>query len=88
MFTVQTMMDVNLHSPMPSGVSECYLSISFLRYINYFAAKKSPTECLLDLWWARHAEPAAAATELLNILRIMGRDDAAHVLEAQLGPRL
>ncbi|XP_043238991.1 netrin receptor UNC5C-like [Amphibalanus amphitrite] len=58
------------------------------RFINYFAAKKSPTECLLDLWWARHADPSAAATELLNILRIMGRDDAAHVLEAQLGPRV
>ncbi|KMR05368.1 netrin receptor unc5c-like protein [Lasius niger] len=57
------------------------------RYINYFATKASPTEHILDLWEARHREPTAV-TDLLNHLRIMGRTDAATILEAQLGPWL
>ncbi|XP_058801895.1 netrin receptor UNC5C isoform X2 [Phymastichus coffea] len=57
------------------------------RYINYFATKSSPTEHILDLWEARHREPTAV-TDLLNHLRVMGRTDAATILEAQLGPWL
>ncbi|KAF2349297.1 Death domain [Trinorchestia longiramus] len=55
------------------------------RYLNYFACKNSPTEHILDLWEARHREPSAA-TDLLNVLRVMGRPDAAHVLESHTGP--
>ncbi|XP_046752701.1 netrin receptor UNC5C-like isoform X1 [Diprion similis] len=55
------------------------------RYINYFATKASPTEHILDLWEARHRE-ATAVTDLLNHLRLMGRIDAASVLESHLGP--
>ncbi|XP_066986698.1 netrin receptor UNC5B-like isoform X1 [Macrobrachium rosenbergii] len=54
------------------------------RYLNYFACKPSPTEHILDLWEARHREPNAL-TDLLNILRVMGRPDAAHVLESHSG---
>ncbi|XP_068082848.1 netrin receptor UNC5C isoform X3 [Anabrus simplex] len=54
------------------------------RYINYFATKASPTEHILDLWEARHRE-ATAVTDLLNILRVMGRNDAAALLEKELG---
>lgn len=57
------------------------------RYINYFATKASPTEHILDLWEARHREPTAV-TDLLNHLRVMGRTDAATILESQLGPWL
>jgi len=57
------------------------------RYINYFATKQSPTDAILDLWEARRPDPASAA-ELLNMLRIMGREDAARALESQLGPRV
>ncbi|XP_016909389.1 netrin receptor UNC5C isoform X8 [Apis cerana] len=57
------------------------------RYINYFATKSSPTEHILDLWEAKHHEPTAV-TDLLNHLRVMGRTDAATILEAQLGPWL
>lgn len=57
------------------------------RYINYFATKVSPTEHILDLWEARHRAPTAV-TDLLNHLRVMGRSDAAIILEAQLGPWL
>ena len=54
------------------------------RYINYFATKTSPTEHILDLWEARHRE-SSAVTDLLNILRVMGRQDAATVLERSAG---
>lgn len=54
------------------------------RYINYFATKASPTEHILDLWEARHREPSAV-NDLVNHLRVMGRSDAATILEAQLG---
>ncbi|XP_065201785.1 netrin receptor UNC5C isoform X2 [Planococcus citri] len=57
------------------------------RYINYFATKPSPTDHILDIWEARHREPTAI-TELLNIFRIMGRNDAATILEKELGPWL
>jgi leucine-rich repeat transmembrane protein FLRT len=55
------------------------------RYINYFATKASPTEHILDLWEARHRD-ATAVTDLLNILRVMGRSDAALLLEKEMGP--
>nr|KAG5709521.1 hypothetical protein BaRGS_023203 [Batillaria attramentaria] len=54
------------------------------RYINYFATKASPTEHILDLWEARHREESAI-TDLMNILRVMGRMDAAAVLEKDIG---
>ncbi|XP_052267332.1 netrin receptor UNC5B-a-like isoform X2 [Dreissena polymorpha] len=54
------------------------------RYINYFATKPSPTEHILDLWEAIHREDTAV-TDLMNILRFMGRMDAAAVLEKDIG---
>ncbi|XP_076447398.1 netrin receptor UNC5C-like isoform X3 [Babylonia areolata] len=54
------------------------------RYINYFATKASPTDHILDLWEARHREESAV-TDLMNILRVMGRMDAAAVLEKDMG---
>ena len=56
----------------------------FSRYINYFATKASPTDHILDLWEARHREESAI-TDLMNILRVMGRMDAAAVLEKDIG---
>ncbi|CAH1795522.1 unnamed protein product [Owenia fusiformis] len=57
------------------------------RYINYFATKASPTEHILDLFEARHTEETAV-TDLMNMLRIMGRNDAVAVLEKEMGPWL
>ncbi|ESO83471.1 hypothetical protein LOTGIDRAFT_133401 [Lottia gigantea] len=54
------------------------------RYIIFFATKPSPTENILDLWEARHREETAV-TDLMNILRVMGRMDAASVLEKDMG---
>jgi len=56
----------------------------YCRYINYFATKTSPTEHIIDLWEAIHREETAV-TDLMNILRVMGRMDAAAVLEKDNG---
>lgn len=69
-----------------SITKDAWISLT-CRYINYFATKSSPTEHILDLWEAKHHEPTAV-TDLLNHLRVMGRTDAATILEAQLGPWL
>jgi len=44
----------------------------------------SPTEHILDLWEARHREDSAI-TDLMNSLRVMGRMDAAALIEKELG---
>lgn len=54
------------------------------RYVQYFATKSSPTEHILNLWEARHREESAI-TDLMNIFRVMGRMDAAAVMEKDIG---
>lgn len=56
----------------------------YFRYVQFFATKPSPTEHILDLWEARHREESAI-TDLMNIFRVMGRGDAALVLEKDSG---
>ena len=50
------------------------------RYVGFFASQPSPTEAILNLWEARHRESTAVAG-LVNILRSMGRLDAAQILD-------
>ena len=71
-----------LISKCVSLYSNC--TVSRCRYINFFATKPSPTEHILDLWEARHREETAI-TDLMNVLRVMGRMDAAAVLEKDMG---
>ena len=52
------------------------------RYVTYFATRPSPTEAILHLWEARNRE-MLAVSNLMNILRGMGRFDAANVLERE-----
>ena len=54
------------------------------RYANYFATKSSPTEHIINLWEAIYREESAV-TDLMNILRVMGRMDAAGLLEKDVG---
>jgi len=61
-----------------------FLSVVGCRYINYFATKLSPTDHILDLWEARHREDSAVV-DLMNSLRVMGRMEAAAIIESQLG---
>jgi hypothetical protein len=53
------------------------------RYGTFFATRPSPTEAILHLWEARNRE-ILALSNLINILRGMGRFDAAAVLEQQM----
>ena len=45
---------------------------------------RSPTEHLLNLWEARHRDHSQAVGELANTLRVMGRVDAASLLEKEM----
>lgn len=51
------------------------------RYVTYFATRSSPTEAILQLWEARNRE-VLAVSNLINVLRGMGRFDAANLLES------
>lgn len=55
------------------------------RYINFFATKPSPSDCILDLWEARH-RGSNALTELKQIFTEMERFDAVNILDNSLGP--
>lgn len=73
--------------PTPRGNDWRMLAhaLSVDRYINFWATKSSPTECILDLWEARNRQ-SNALTELLKIFRDMERYDAVKILESVLGP--
>merc|ERR1712008_425331 len=53
------------------------------RYVTFFETRPSPTEAILHLWEARNRE-IIAVSYLTNILRGMGRFDAAAVIELQI----
>lgn len=55
------------------------------RYINFFATKPSPTDCILDLWEARNRN-SNALSELRQIFNDMERYDAVNILDSCLGP--
>ncbi|XP_022901369.2 netrin receptor UNC5C isoform X2 [Onthophagus taurus] len=60
-------------------------ALSVDRYINFFATKPSPTDCILDLWEARNRQ-SNAMTELVSVFKDMERMDAVKVMESILGP--
>ncbi|KAJ8971965.1 hypothetical protein NQ314_000447, partial [Rhamnusium bicolor] len=60
-------------------------ALSVDRYINFFATKPSPTDCILDLWEARNRD-SNALTTLKQIFTDMERFDAVNILDNCLGP--
>lgn len=60
-------------------------ALSVNRYINFFATKPSPTDCILDLWETRNRQ-SNALTELIRIFKEMERYDAVEILDNSLGP--
>lgn len=64
-------------------MKEC-LFLNF-RQLNFFASKPSPTEAILDLWEARTNNDEVSVSELINIFRAMGRQDAVSILEREGG---
>ena len=53
------------------------------QYVTFFATRPSHTEAILHLWEASNRE-ILAVSYLTNILRGMGRFDAAAVIEQQI----
>ena len=74
-----------LDPPTPEGHDWRLLAerLNVHRYVTFFATRPSPTEAILHLWEARNRE-LLALSNLINILRGMGRFDAAAVLEQQM----
>lgn len=74
-----------LDPPTPEGHDWRLLAerLNVHRYVTFFATRPSPTEAILQLWEARNRE-MLALSNLINILRGMGRFDAAAVIEQQL----
>lgn len=76
-----------LDTPTPRGNDWRMLAValSVNRYINFFATKPSPTDCILDLWEARNRQ-SNALTELIKIFKEMERFDAVAIIDNSLGP--
>lgn len=63
------------------------------KFNQYFSARSSPTECILGLWEVQRGvatieKGAEAITDLLNLLRVIGRQDCAALIEKEYGPWL
>lgn len=74
-----------LDPPTPEGHDWRLLAerLNVHRYVTFFATRPSPTEAILHLWEARNRE-ILALSNLINILRGMGRFDAASVIEQHI----
>ena len=60
------------------------------RFAAFFSTHQSPTECVLNLWAAHKGDGATTAegslVELNNLLRVIGRQDCAQIVEAEFQP--
>lgn len=54
------------------------------RHLDFYHSRASPTDCLLTLWEAQQTDQAAI-TDLLNIVRVIGKPDVAARLEKEVG---
>lgn len=56
----------------------------------YFQARASPTDCILTLWEVQNSNVqdgnSNPLVDLLNLLRVIGRQDAALMVEKDFGP--
>ncbi|CAD5122253.1 unnamed protein product [Dimorphilus gyrociliatus] len=75
-----------LDVPQPRGNDWRMLAqrLAVDRYATYFTNKISPTEQILQLWEARQTDTNSVG-ELMNCLRVMGRTDAAALIEKEAG---
>jgi hypothetical protein len=95
--TLRARLCLMLDAPATSGLNDWRALCAGLRlerFSDFFAAKASPSDCILTLWEAQadsvNADPTEhrGATELLNVLRRIGRQDCVAVLEQEMGPWL
>jgi hypothetical protein len=60
------------------------LGLRLARNMTFYSRRQSPTDCILSLWEAQQTDQAAI-TDLLNIVRIIGKPDVASRLEKEVG---
>lgn len=60
------------------------LGLRLARNITWHSRRQSPTDCILSLWEAQQTDQAAI-TDLLNIVRIIGKPEVATRLEKEVG---
>jgi len=75
-----------LDQEQASGVDWRSLAVGLRlgRHLDFYRHRPSPTDCLLSLWEAQQTEQAAI-TDLLNIVRVIGRPEVAARLEKEVG---
>ena len=56
------------------------------RFNQFFETRGSPTDGILTLWEVQKGEDPGAITDLLNLLRVIGRHDCASMIESEYGP--
>ena len=56
------------------------------RFTQFFESRDSPTEGILTLWEVQKGEDPGSITDLLNLLRVIGRMDCATMIESEYGP--
>lgn len=81
-----------LDHPQSKGLNDWRALAAALRLerfsSSFFAARASPTECILTLWEVQQAGEIGTnpLVDLLNLLRVIGRQDAALMIEKDFGP--
>ena len=88
-----------LDCPQSKGLNDWRALAAALRLerfsASFFATRPSPTDCILTLWEVqatsnRKSEAGTSGfnpmTDLLNLLRVIGRQDSALMIEKDFGP--
>lgn len=77
---------MSLDEPEFSGLNDWRALAAGLHleaHADYFErSSASPTEALLNLWETK----SGAITDLVNVLRVIGRPDCAGLIENEIGP--
>lgn len=80
-----------LDSPQETGQNNWRALAAGLRlerFSSFFSSRQSPTETILNLWEVQRGQDTNCVADLLNLLRVIGRQDCAQILEDDCGPWL
>jgi netrin receptor unc-5 len=75
---------VMLDSPQTTGQNDWRALAAGLRlerFSAFFSLRPSPTECVVTLWEVQRGADPGCVEDLLRLLRVIGRDDCADMIE-------
>ncbi len=75
-----------LDSPRTTGQNDWRALAAGLRlerFSQFFSLRSSPTECVVTLWEVQRGADPGCVDDLLAMLRVIGRDDCADMIESQ-----